>query len=330
MDLRQIGEFGLIRKVKKWMPIRQREVFQGIGDDVAVIKTGDKVLLATTDILIEGIHFKRSWINPYHLGKKSLMVNLSDIAAMGGIPKYFLLSLGLPRNLPVSFVSHFYRGLRDGAKQFHVDLIGGDTSLSQKIVINVCLLGEGKKNEIIYRNGARVGDDLYVSGTLGDAALGLKILQDKGFRRKPKGLIERQLSPCPRIRLGRLLSQRRLANSMIDVSDGLLIDATHLFEESGVGGRILEGCVPRSNLYRRYAALYSKDPYQLALCGGEDYELLFSAPPDRKARILSLAITLGIPITGIGKILPKKEGFRVITKEGKEYLPDCLGFEHFR
>ncbi len=311
MNLRDIGEFGLIEKVRKWVPVTQRGVVQGIGDDAAVIATGSKTLLVTTDILIEGIHFNRSWIHPYTLGKKSLMVNLSDIAAMGGTPKVFLLSLGLPGNLPFSFVSAFYRGLREGAKRFHVDLVGGDTSLSRKIVINVCLLGEGKTDEILYRKGAKVGDDLYVSGTVGDSSLGLELLRDKSPRNKPIGLIRKHLSPCPRVELGQALSRRGRATSMIDVSDGLLIDTTHLLEQSGMGGRIWRDCIPVSRLYRKYAPLYSKDPYRFALCGGEDYELLFTAPASAKARIRSLAASLQIPITRIGRI--HTQGGRVLS-----------------
>ena len=182
MDLREIGEFGLINRIRKWITSSDPALVQGIGDDVAVIEVrevGTKVLLVTTDILIEGIHFNRSWIAPYSLGRKSLAVNLSDIASMGGIPKYFLVSIGFPKNLPISFISSFYRGLKQEAKRFRVELIGGDSSLSQKIIINICLLGEGKKRDLLFRKGAKVGDDLFVSGTLGDAALGLKFLQEK-------------------------------------------------------------------------------------------------------------------------------------------------------
>ena len=330
MELREIGEFALINRIRKSMAARDPRLIQGIGDDVAVVDLGSKALLVTTDILIEGIHFDRSWIDPYRLGKKALSVNLSDIAAMGGTPKYFLISLGLPRKLPLSFVSSFYRGLKEGAKRFHVDLIGGDTSLSQKIVINICLLGEGKKGGLLFRKGARIGNDLFVSGTLGDAALGLKILQKEGLRGRPMGLIGKHLSPCPRIELGRAITDRRLATAMIDVSDGLLIDTTHLLEESGVGARIWEDRIPLSRLYRKWIQAYSKEPCQIALTGGEDYELLFTAPPEMRERIFSLARSLKIPITRVGEILPKKEGFHVIKKDGKDYSPSRLGFEHFR
>jgi thiamine-monophosphate kinase len=329
-DLREIGEFGLINRIRKWMAISHPDLVQGIGDDVAVIEMGEKVLLVTTDILIEGIHFNRSWINPYRLGGKTLAVNLSDIAAMGGTPKYFLISLGLPKNLLYSFISSFYRGLKEEAKRFCVGLIGGDTSLSNKIVINICLLGEGEKENLLFRNGARVGDDLYVSGTLGNAALGLRILKKKGTKGEPKGLVEKHLSPFPRIKLGQAIAKHHLATSMIDVSDGLLIDTSHILEESEVGALIWADQIPLSKLYKKCILSHSKDPYQAALCGGEDYELLFTAPREMRKGISSLSLSLKIPITCIGEILPKKEGFHIIRSDGKEYSPSFLGFDHFR
>ena len=330
MDLRDIGEFGLIDRIRKWMAASDSALIQGIGDDVAVIEIGGKALLVTTDILIEDIHFERSWMDPYRLGKKALTVNLSDIAAMGGTPKYFLISMGLPKNLPLSFISSLYRGLKEGARRFRVNLIGGDTSLSQKIVINICLLGEGKKQDLVFRKGAKAGNDLFVSGTLGDAALGLKILQEEGGMQGPRGLIEKHLSPCPRIQLGQTIAQRHWATAMIDVSDGLLIDTSHLIEESGVGVRIWEDRIPLSRLYRKWIHSYSKDPYQIALCGGEDYELLFTAPPEMRRKILSISLPLKTPITHIGKILPKKAGVHIVRHHGKEYSPSRLGFEHFK
>lgn len=328
--LREIGEFGLIAKIRNWMDASRADVVQGIGDDVAVIEIGGKTLLITTDILIEDIHFERSWTDPYRLGEKALAVNLSDIAAMGGIPKHFLISLGLPKTLPFPFVSLFYRGLKKMANRFQVDLIGGDTSLSQKIIINICLIGEGKKGNLLFRNGARVGDDLYVSGTLGDAALGLKILRDKGAKRKSKGLIDRHLSPNPRIELGQALGKKQIASAMIDVSDGLLSDTLHIVEESKVGVRIWENRIPLSSLYRRWVRTYSKDPYQIALSGGEDYELLFTASPKKKTGILSLARSLNVPITHVGEILPGKEGLHLIGKEGEKTPLHRLGFDHFK
>ena len=329
MDLREIGEFGLIRRIRGWMASSDPSVVQGIGDDVAVMRMGSKALLATTDMLVEGIHFQRSWIDPYHLGKKALMVNLSDIAAMGGIPRYFLISLGLPKNLPLSFVSRLYRGIRDGAKQYRVDLVGGDTTLSHKIVLNICLLGEGNPGRILLRSGAKAGDDLWVSGTLGDAALGLKMLQEKSLR-KPWGPIAKHLTPIPRLSLGQALARSGLADSMIDVSDGLLSDTSHLLEESHVGALIWEDRVPLSADYRKHASFYSRRFFRLAFTGGEDYELLFTAPIKNRNRVSSLSRPLRVPVTRIGEILPEKDGLVVVRAGGGRYTPSRLGFDHFR
>ncbi len=328
--LPEIGEFGLIKRIRKWTSITNPALVKGIGDDVAVIESAEKSWLVTTDLLIEGIHFERSWMDPFHLGRKALFVNLSDIAAMGGTPKYFLISLGLPKNLPLPFITSFYQGLKNGAKRFGVDLIGGDTSLSRKIIINICLLGEGKKGSLLFRSGAKVGDDLFVSGTLGDAALGLRILQKNGLRASPKGLVNKHISPSPRIHLGQAIARHHWATAMIDVSDGLLIDTHHLLEESGVGAHIWEDRIPLSTLYQQWVHAFSKNPYQFALRGGEDYELLFTAPPEMGRRISRLALSFKIPITQIGEILPKKEGLHLIRKDGRKYSPSCLGFEHFR
>ena len=330
MDLREIGEFGIINRIRKWTTSSDPALVQGIGDDVAVIEMGTKVLLVTTDILIEGIHFDRSWINPYQLGRKALAVNLSDMASMGGIPKYFLISIGLPKNLHISFVSSFYRGLKKEAKQFRVELIGGDTSLAPKIVVNICLLGEGVKRDLLFRKGAKVGDDLFVSGTLGGAALGLRILQEKKKIKGIEGLIKKHLSPYPRVELGQAIAKRHLATAMIDVSDGLLIDTSHLLEESEVGARIWQDRIPLSRLYRKWIHSFSKDPFPLALSGGEDYELLFTAPSEVRERISSLARSLKIPVTRIGEILPQKDGLHIISGDGKDYSPSHLGFNHFR
>jgi thiamine-monophosphate kinase len=330
MDLREIGEFGIINRIRKWTTSSDPALLQGIGDDVAVIKMGAKVLLITTDILIEGVHFDRSWVDPYPLGRKALAVNLSDIASMGGIPKYFLISIGLPKNLQISFVSSFYRGLKREAKQFRVELIGGDTSLAPKIVINICLLGEGMKRDLLFRKGAKVGDDLFISGTLGDAALGLRILQEKKKMNGAERLVNKHLSPYPRIELGQSIAKRHLATAMIDVSDGLLIDTSHLLEESEVGARICEDRIPLSRLYRKWIHFFSKDPCSFALSGGEDYELLFTAPPEMRERISSLARSLKIPITRIGEIVPKKDGLHIIGRDEKDYSPSRLGFDHFR
>lgn len=330
VNIRDIGEFGLIQRIRRWMAASRTDLVRGIGDDVAVMEMGEKVLLATTDILIEGIHFHRAWIDPTSLGKKAIGVNVSDIAAMGGTPKYFLVSLGLPKSLPISYVSQLYRGLKEGAKLFRTDLVGGDTSLSPKIILNIVLLGEGKKKNLLFRNGSRVGNDLWVSGTFGDSGLGLRMLGKNRARGTSKKLIKRHLSPTPRLRLGQALANHHLATAMIDVSDGLLIDTSHLLEESGVGALIFEDKIPLSREYKKFVHLYSRSPYRFALTGGEDYELLFTAPPQNRDRISSLSHSLKLPLTCIGEILPKKRRLLVARGDGKVYSPSSLGFDHFK
>lgn len=328
--LKDIGEFGLISMIQKWVKTPNPLLIRGIGDDSAVVELGKKLLLITTDILIEGIHFDTAWIDPFNLGRKSLYVNLSDIAAMGGQPRYFLISLGVPKSLSLSYISLFYKGLKDGAKRFGVDLIGGDTSLSQNIIINICLLGEAEKGKVIFRKGAKPEDDIYVSGTLGDSALGLEILKKKGLNGKPKGLIKKHISPIPRVALGKAIGENRLATSMIDVSDGLLIDLQHILKESNVGAQIWEDMIPTSGLYKRVINDYSNDFYKFAKTGGEDYELLFTAPTHLRNKILELSRSKGIPITRIGRILSKDEGYYLIKNDGTKYFPEKLGFEHFK
>jgi thiamine-monophosphate kinase len=330
MDLRELGEFGLIGRIRMWTKSSHPKVIQGIGDDVAVMETGNRLLLVTTDMLIEGIHFERTWMDPFHLAKKALMVNLSDIAAMGGIPRYFLISLGIPRTLPFSFVSRFYRGIRQGSSRFGMALVGGDTSVSRKIIVNVCLLGEGERGAVLFRKGARVGDDLWVSGTLGDSALGLQILRRKGPQRQEKGLVEKHLSPIPRLPLGQVLAEKHLASAMIDVSDGLLSDASHLLEESKVGAMICEEKIPLSRAYRETVHAYANNPYRFALTGGEDYELLFTSPPKSREQMSSLSASLRLRITRIGKIVPRQRGLQVVTEKRGEYSPARLGHDHFR
>jgi thiamine-monophosphate kinase len=312
------------------MPSSDSALVRGIGDDVAVMELGDRTLLATTDTLIEGIHFERSWTDPYRLGRKSLAVNLSDIAAMGGTPRYFLISLGLPKHLPLPFISRFYLGLKETAKRYRVNLVGGNTSLSKKMMITVCLLGEGKKKGLLFRNGARVGDELFVSGTLGDSALGLKILKKEGPRKGPRQLIERHLSPCPRVELGQAIARHRCATAMIDISDGLLSDTRHIMEESSVGAMIWENRIPLSSSYRQASPGYSRNPVHMALSGGEDYELLFTAPPEKRGKLSSLSRSLKIPVTCIGRILPKANNLIVVRNDGTTYAPSRFGFDHFK
>jgi thiamine-monophosphate kinase len=325
MKLRELGEFGLIERIAA-RASRNAGVKIGIGDDAAAIEpTAGLVTLITTDMLVEGVHFDLSLIDPLTLGRKSLAVNLSDIAAMGGIPRYFLLSLALPRQISVEFVDRFIGGTLEMAERFGVSLIGGDTSSSQQgVIISVTLIGEQSPDLVVSRRGARPGDLICVTGTVGDSALGLSLLQGgfcEGFA------VSRHLDPTPRVREGILLAEARLPTAMIDVSDGLLADLGHILELSGAGARLCLDKLPLSADYlERYSAT-GEDIYSLPLSGGEDYELLFTTPAGNIDTVQSVLMECGSGCAVIGEIAAA--GLLQLTVCGAEYTPVQCGYNHF-
>lgn len=333
MQIREIGEFGLIERLKKRTKVSDPSVIKGIGDDCAVIKISDnQFLLLTCDLLLEGVHFNLAYTDSYHLGKKALAVSLSDVAAMGGIPRFYLVSLGLPSYLNLKFIESLYQGMEEVAQEFEISLIGGNISSSQKLLIDVTLLGETKPREIIYRNGAQAGDTIFVTGTLGNSALGLTLLKSKmkvkdnrGFQ-KLKG---RYLSPHPRVREGRFLTTHRIATAMIDISDGLILDLKHILKESVKGAEVWLDKIPLSPEFIKYSEIYKGNRSDLALTGGEDYELLFTVPPKRLKRLNQLSRQLSLPLTMIGKITREKGKVRLLKKDGKEHRIKREGFCHF-
>lgn len=336
VDIEELGEFGLIERIKGSFRSRDRRLIQGIGDDTAAISTaGDKAILITTDLLLEGIHFDLRLNSAYYLGRKALAVNLSDIAAMGGIPQYFLLSLGVPRRYPVEFFNEFFRGLKELSRDYRVALIGGDTSASAgKLTISITVLGEAPRAQVVGRAGAAAGDQIFVTGTLGDSLLGLKILQDGGnpvhsLRRLPR-VVRKHLDPRPRIKEGRLIAEKGLATAMIDLSDGLLADLSHLTREIGLGARLWREKLPLSNYYRRNILRFEKDRWNLALAGGEDYELLFTVAPAKVEPLKRLSSRFDCRLTHIGEVVEGKEDLKVVDKKGKPYKIDLHGYDHFR
>lgn len=330
MNLYQIGEFGLIDRIRKRFPPPKRPLLIGIGDDSAVFRPSKKMdILLTTDLLVEDIHFDLRYTSFQQLGNKAIAVNISDIAAMGGIPRYLVVSLGLPGELDVKDIDALYRGFGMSAKRFGINLIGGDTSASKKgIFISIVLLGEIEHGAIVVRSGARVGDTIMVTGSLGDSSAGLEILR-KGVKmeRGCKSLIKRHLVPVPRIDEGRVLATRRLATSMIDISDGLLSDLSHILKESGVGAELFSESIPISTALRRYAAKNGISPLKFALSGGEDYELLFTASKGSIPKITSNPRLKKTGVSVIGRIVRKK-GIRWIGEHdiGEGSLK---GYDHF-
>ena len=309
----------------------------GIGDDCAVLRLlrrsgsgrgGGKDVLVTTDFSLEGIHFRRDWHPAEAVGHRCLARGLSDIAAMGGEPVAAFLSLALPRDLPQSWVGRFTRGFMSLADRHGVTLAGGDTAESPNgILADIVVVGAVPKGKAVLRSGARPGDGIYVSGELGGSAAAVKLMRKNGpMRKKPKTKLNPREYPRhfflePRIELGRILREKGLASAMIDTSDGLSTDLAHICEESAVGGELQAEAIPRASVGKPAREV----DLQFALHGGEDYELLFTAPRGKQipSRIA------GVPITLIGRVTRFQKIF-LMNKSGarEEFKP--RGWEHFR
>jgi len=340
VKLGELGEFGLISRIDA-ASSRGIGVLKGIGDDAAVtILTPGMQLLTSTDMLLEDVHFCRSWHDPYRLGRKSLAVNISDIAAMGGIPRWALLSLAIPADISIDFLDEFTRGFLAMADEYGVSLVGGDTCASHdSLAISVTIMGEQFADRILRRSGAMADDDIWVTGTLGDAALGLKLLErGLDFAQPPERylsgvegndfLISRLLDPTPRVSAGLTLTEAGLVTAMIDISDGLLADFGHIAEQSGVGGSIRLDHLPLSSPFRSLASHLSADLQFLALSGGEDYELCFTAPPDNRKKIADCMKKCGIEATPVG-IVTHSPGVVAVKTDGSPCNTQTNGFIHF-
>lgn len=331
MQLKQVGEFRLIDIITRQTARYHPSVIQAIGDDSAVVKMDIKeCLLITTDILKEGIHFQQEYTSPYLLGKKCISINLSDIAAMGGTPLYYLVSLIVPASTPSEFVKKLYRGMNTQAKNFKISLLGGDTIASQDgISIAITLLGKAAKNHVIYRRGARKRDLVCVTGFIGDSALGLLMLEKKHFKFNRNSLIRKHLDPIPRIEEAKKISRLRIASSMIDISDGLISDLRHILSQSKVGARIQLSSLPLSRQYKKYCSDLSQEFYQPALSGGEDYELIFTMNPRNRLKLEKLFKKLSTPVTCIGEITENPEELIVLDKNGRHISIEKEGYTHF-
>jgi thiamine-monophosphate kinase len=327
MKLSRLGEFGLIERLRRKLPAG-RGVRIGIGDDAAWLENSSGSSLVTADLLIEGVHFNLKWTSLYDLGFKSLTVNLSDIAAMGGVPAYAVVSLGIPAHFDSDDIEHFYRGLNALARASRVSVVGGDTSVADVLIISVCLIGHAPQRPV-RRAGASAGDDIYVTGTLGDSALGLSLLQHGRTRADKKAvsfLLARHRRPSARLAVGALLATDRLATAMIDVSDGVLQDLGHICRASDIGAIICKDKLPLSPAFR---SLAGKDGTRHVLSGGEDYELLFCSRPSSRAAIEKLAKRFRVPITRIGTCVSGRR-VDVVDRLGKTISLGALGHDHFK
>jgi thiamine-monophosphate kinase len=296
-------------------------IVKGIGDDCAVLQFGRGYdSLATTDFCLEGVHFRRDWHSPESAGRRCLVRGLSDIAAMGGEPVAVFLSLALPGDLPQGWVRRFIRAVMRLAKNYGASLAGGDTAQSPSgILADIIVVGRVPKGRAILRSGARAGERIYVSGTLGGSAAAVREMERQPTRKLNPREYRRHFLPDPRVEIGRVLREKRIASAMIDLSDGLSTDLSHICDESGVGAEIDAGLVPRARIGGKEV-----DP-DLALHGGEDYELLFAVPSGKR-----IPETIGgVGLTCIGQVTGRR-GIFVRDAAGARKKLEARGWEHFR
>lgn len=335
MKIGQIGEFNLIERMHRLLPPTGRDVLVGIGDDVAVLKADEGyVWLATCDVQMERVHFQRKTVRPRDLGRKALAINLSDIAATGGTPRFALVSLGLPENLAVEFVDELYAGLSEESAMFGVDIVGGNLTRSGRdVFIDIFLMGETAPQNIVLRSGAQVGDLILTTGTLGDAAAGLALILDPSIDVSPtygEWARSRQRVPTPRVKEGEWIGTTHLASAMLDISDGLAGDLAHLCERSSVGARIFAEKLPASPDNRALARRVRGDEWYWALHGGEDYELLLTAPARRaNALVQGVFEATGTEVSVIGEVLPAEQGRRLLLPDGHAVALEPSGWDHF-
>lgn len=336
-EIATLGEFGLINKLTEQIKLVNPSTIKGVGDDAAVLDYADKQVLVTTDLLLEGIHFDLTYVPLKHLGYKAAVVNFSDIYAMNGTPKQITVSLGISKRFTIEHIQELYEGIRTAAEIYGVDIVGGDTSASVTgLLISITCIGEADKDKVVYRNGAKDTDLICVSGDLGAAYMGLQLLErekvassgQKDFQPEFGGkeyILERQLKPEARKDVIKALADAGIVpTAMMDISDGLSSELLHICKQSNAGCRIYEERIPIDYQTAVMASEINMNLVTAALNGGEDYELLFTAPlsvHEKLAQIDSIRI--------IGHITKPELGCAMITRDGNEMSLQAQGWNAF-
>jgi len=312
MKVKDIGEFGLIDKISK--KSINKDVIVDIGDDAAVYKTEKGLQVITTDSLIEGDHFSKEYFTPCQIGKKAIEINVSDIAAMGAVPKHVLVSLAIPNDLDVKFVEELYEGMWGVCDKYNLDIIGGNMTHCNIIVISISLIGEVKKNNLCLRCGAKPGDLIFVSGYLGNGRAGLRLFQENvdGFN----NIRKKYLEPKSQFDFSKKIAP--YVNSMIDVSDGLASEINHICDESECGAIIYKDKIPINEDVRILAKKLKEDEYTYALFGGEDFQLVYTVSKERLSNIDGFLI---------GEITKNKK--ILLSNKGKYEEIINKGYDHF-
>ncbi|MBC7186222.1 MAG: thiamine-phosphate kinase [Calditrichaeota bacterium] len=334
MRIAEIGEFGLIARLKAVCGTPPADVVVGIDDDAAAFRhTSDELLVVTTDALVEGVHFRWEYFTPYQLGWRSMAANMSDIAAMAAEPRYAVVAVALPAAISVEEVEELYQGMVDLAARSGASVIGGDTTRSPGgLFLSITVCGSVPAHLLARRDGARAGDGLYVTGYLGQAHAGLLALSSAGQLPKQRfpSAVGRHLQPLPRVQEALFLRDRVHLTSMIDVSDGLASEVHHLCRLGGVGAVLDEAAIPLSQEAREIAASLGQEARDYALSGGEDFELLFTAADTEVQAVKrSFEAEFGLLLTRVGEIVPAEQGVLHRQKDGQLRPLTMSGWNHF-
>jgi thiamine-monophosphate kinase len=334
MKLKDIGEFGFIERISQGCLIRPDRIIQAIGDDAAAFFTDSGLVsLVTTDLLVERVHFLRDATTGFNLGYKSLAVNLSDIAAMGGTAREAFVSIAIPKDCSTDFLEDFYRGIKDLALEFNVNILGGDTTLSMvDLIINISVTGSVRKEELLLRNAAKPGDIIFSTGFVGDSRAGLYLIQNNipADCRELEELFNSHILPRPFLREGRFLAEQDGVHAAIDVSDGLSSDIEHVAKESNVGVHLFTEKIPVSKNLIYFCKQNDFDPVEFAFAGGEDYTLLCTISPEKSDEVARKYLkTFNSPLYPIGEITdPGKMVIIDSAGRAKEFKP--IGWDHFK
>jgi thiamine-monophosphate kinase len=334
MSLKEIGEFGFIKKISRGCLIRPDNIIKAIGDDAAAFVTEpNQLTLVTTDLLVERIHFLRAAISGFDLGYKSLAVNLSDIAAMGGTAKEAFISIAIPDDCHLNYLEAIYDGIKDLALKYDVNILGGDTTRSTvDLIINIVVQGTVPKEQLLCRDAARPGDVIFSTGFLGDSKAGLHLILNEieADTETLKALLKAHRLPEPHLREGRFLARQQGVHAAIDTSDGLSSDLAHIAEESRVGARLYADKIPISQNLKDFGIRFDSVPLDYALSGGEDYTLLGTIAPQNAAKIAStFKKEFKHPLFVIGEITAKEQ-LELAYPDGETKPLTLTGWDHFK